>query len=74
MTLDRVINAASKLSPAERAELSDALLLLDEANAPYTSLTAAQREDLRRRIAEYKAGKAKMIPGDVAIGMLRKRP
>ena len=73
MTLDAVIHAASRLTPAERAELADALLLLDEAGAPDVSMTAAQRDDLTRRIAEYRAGKARMIPGDVAIEMLRKR-
>ena len=73
MTLDAVIHAASRLTPAERAELVDALLVLDEADAPDTSLTAAQRQDLRRRIEEYRSGKARMIPGEVAMEMLRKR-
>ena len=76
MTLDTLIEAASKLSQAERAELLDALLQLDgpeEPQGPDSSLTAAQREDLRRRLEEYRAGKARMIPGDVAIEMVRKR-
>jgi putative addiction module component (TIGR02574 family) len=73
MTLDTLIHAASKLTPAERAELVDALLDLDWPDGTDASLTPAQREDLNRRIDEYRAGKAKMIPGDVAIEMLRKR-
>ena len=76
MTLDTLIQAASRLSQAERAALLDALLLLDapvEPEAADSNLTPAQREDLRRRIDEYRAGKAKMIPGDLAIEMVRKR-
>ena len=76
MTLNTLIDAASKLSQAERAELLDALLSLDGPEEPETpdfNLPPAQREDLRRRIEEYRAGKATMIPGDLAIEMVRKR-
>lgn len=37
------------------------------------SLTPAQAQDLRRRMEEYEAGKAKMIPGDEVIAQLRNR-
>lgn len=70
MTLDVLIQEASKLSPAERAELVDAMIILD---GPGDELTPAQQEDLNRRIEEYRAGKATMIPGDQVVAMLRKR-
>jgi putative addiction module component (TIGR02574 family) len=70
MTLDALIQEARKLSPAERAELVDAMIILD---GPGLDLTPEQQEDLARRIEEYDAGKAKMIPGDEVVAMLRKR-
>ena len=73
MTIDALLKEASKLTPAERGELVDALIVLDAAEGPDSGLSAAQEEDLDRRIEEYRAGKAKMIPGDEAIAMLRKR-
>jgi putative addiction module component (TIGR02574 family) len=73
MTINALLREASKLTAAERGELLDALLLLDAADGPVADLTPAQQEDLDRRIEEYRAGKAKMIPGDEAIAMLRKR-
>jgi putative addiction module component (TIGR02574 family) len=72
MTLDTLIREASKLTPAERAELSDALLILDAADGTDVSLTPAQEEDLDRRIEEYRSGRAKMIPLDEALAILRK--
>lgn len=73
MTIDALLREASKLTPAERGELLDALLILDAPDGPGADLTPAQEQDLDRRIEEYRAGKAKMIPGDEAIAMLRKR-
>ena len=73
MKIDTLIDAASRLTPAERAELVDAILLLDEGNGSDVALTPAQKVDLDRRIDEYEAGKARMIPGDLAFEMLRKR-
>ena len=70
MTLDVLIQEASKLSPAERAELVDALIILD---GPGDELTPAQQEDLDRRIDELRSGKAKLIPGDEVIARLRNR-
>ena len=73
MTLDTLIREASKLSPAERAELADALIILDAADGADVGLTPAQEEDLDRRIEEYRSGRAKMIPLDEALAILRKR-
>ena len=70
MTLDALIQEASKLSAAERAELVEAMIILD---GPGLDLTPAQQEDLARRIEEYDSGKARMIPGDEVVARLRKR-
>ena len=71
MTVEAILQQASKLTPAERGELMDALILLDATDD--SGLTPAQRQDLDRRIEEYRTGKAKMIDGDEAFAMLRKR-
>ena len=73
MTLDTLIREASKLTPAERAELADALIILDAADGADVGLTPAQQEDLDQRIEEYRSGRAKMIPLDEALAILRKR-
>ena len=73
MTVDALLQEASKLTPAERGELVDALILLDAEDGLDSGLTSAQREDLDRRIEEYRTGKAQMIDGDEAFAILRKR-
>ena len=73
MTLRNLIEEASKLSHAERAELLDELIRLQGPESDDVSLTPAQREDLDRRIEEYEAGRATFIPGDEAFARLRKR-
>ena len=73
MTLDTLIREASKLTPAERAELADALIILDAADGADVGLTPAQQEDLDQRIEEYRSGRAKMIHLDEALAILRKR-
>ena len=70
MTLSNIIQEVKKLSHAERAELLDALIVLDEKDV---GLTPAQRHDLRQRLEDYRAGRVKMIPGDEAFAQLRKR-
>ena len=74
MTVDALLREASRLTPAERGELLDALLVLNASQGSDDDLTPDQQEDLDRRIEEYRAGKTKLIPGDEAIAMLRKRP
>ncbi|HZN65058.1 MAG TPA: addiction module protein [Tepidisphaeraceae bacterium] len=73
MTLDTLIQEARKLSPAEQAELLDALILLVGPDSSDVALTPAQQGDLDRRVEEYRAGKAKMLDGDEAFARLRKR-
>jgi len=71
MTLQSLIEEASKLSLAEREELIDRLICMSDKEG--VALTPAQAEDLERRIDEYESGKVEMIPGDKAFEMLRKR-
>ena len=73
MTLRHLIEEASKLSRAERAELLDELIRLQGPEVDDVRLTPAQQEDLDRRIEEYEAGRATMIPGDEAFRRLRNR-
>ena len=73
MTIDALLEEASKLTPAQRGELVDALILLDADEGPDGGLSPSQREDLDRRVEEYRAGKAQMIDGDEAFARLRKR-
>ena len=73
MTLRNLIEEASKLSHAEREELLDELIRLQGAGVSTVALTPAQQEDLDRRIEEYEAGRATLIPGDEAMALLRNR-
>jgi putative addiction module component (TIGR02574 family) len=73
MTLQDLLREAAKLSRANRAELLDELIRLDELEGLGLELTPAQKEDLGRRIDEHKTGRAKLIPGDEAMARLRRR-
>jgi putative addiction module component (TIGR02574 family) len=71
MTLQDLVREAARLSSADRAELLDELIRLNEAEG--LGLTPAQEDDVDRRIDEYRSGRATMIPGDEAIARLRRR-
>lgn len=71
MTLKAIIDEARKLTPAERAELMDELIVM--IGPADLALTPAQQVDLTRRIEESRDGKAEVVPGDVAFEQLRKR-
>ena len=73
MTVANLIDAARRLSPPERAELLDALMIMEEPAGDELALTPAQRADLKRRIDDLRAGKATLIPGDEAFAQLRER-
>jgi putative addiction module component (TIGR02574 family) len=73
MTVANLIEEAKKLSPAERDELLDELICMVGRVSDDVALTPAQERDLDRRIDEYEAGKAKLIPGDEAFDRVRKR-
>jgi putative addiction module component (TIGR02574 family) len=72
MTLQDIIEEAKKLSDDEKVDLIDELYCMINKDQD-VGLTPAQAQDLDRRIEEYEAGKAKMIPGDEVMERLRKR-
>jgi putative addiction module component (TIGR02574 family) len=71
MTISALKSEMAKLSPTEKAELLDELIVM--VGADDIALTPAQQIDLDRRIEEYRAGKVKLVPGDKAIEMIRNR-
>jgi putative addiction module component (TIGR02574 family) len=74
MTLKSIIDEAKKLTVDEQLQLRDEIDRIVEGTAEnHVALTPAQEADLDRRIDEYEAGKAKMIPGDEAIARVRRR-
>jgi putative addiction module component (TIGR02574 family) len=74
MTLKSIIDEARKLTVDEQLQLRDEIDRIVEGTAENdVALTPAQEADLDRRIDEYEAGKAKMIPGDEAIARVRRR-
>ncbi len=72
MTLQNIIEEAKRLPLAEQIELWGVLgdMIGPPPDAP---LTPAQKDDLDKRIDEYRAGNAEMIPGEQAIARLRAR-
>ena len=73
MTVQNLLTEAKRLSPAEQLELFDELVqLIDPQTAPFT-MTPAQSADLKRRVDEYRSGKAVMLPGEEAMAKLRAR-
>lgn len=74
MTLRTLVNEAEKLSASERWELVDELLRMSKDEQADTTLTPAQATDLQRRLKEAESGQVRMIPGDEAVAMLKKRP
>ena len=73
MTLNALIEEAKKLSLDEQVDLLDHLYCMINVQRNEAGLTAEQEADLDRRIDELESGKAKLIPGDEAMEMLRKR-
>ena len=71
MTVRSLIDEAKKLTRVERAELMDELILMDHREE--RDLIPSQAADLRRRIDEYKAGKTRFTPGEIAIERVRNR-
>lgn len=74
MTVDSkaVFEAALSLSPDDRAELAERLILsLDEKHQ--TDLEAAWNAEIQRRLDEIDQGKVELIPGEEAMRLLRAR-
>lgn len=71
-TLDEIMAEAAQLSEAERAEL--ALSLIESLDGPTDSdVDEAWLAEAERRLAEYKRGDVKAIPGDEVFERLRRR-
>jgi putative addiction module component (TIGR02574 family) len=67
-----IAESALALSPDDRAELAESLLLsLDDKHQ--SELEAAWAEVIERRIAEIEDGRVTPIPGDEALRMIRQR-
>ncbi len=73
MTVRALVQEAEKLSPSERWELVDELLEMGGEERADVALTTAQAADLHRRMEESRSGAEKLIPGDEALEMLKKR-
>ncbi len=73
MTVHALVEEARKLSFEERWEVIEELMEMGGDQRERLALTPAQREDLDRRLAEFRAGKAVMIDGDEAMKQLRER-
>jgi hypothetical protein len=69
MTLEAVLKEALALTPEQRRELGE--LMLRSVRNDVVDLTPAQREDLRRRIAEDDAGESDPVDGEAFLESLR---
>lgn len=73
MTLRDIIEEAKKLPRDEQVDLIDELYCMINVDPDDVALTAAQAQDLKRRMEEARSGQDVLIPGDEAIAMLRNR-
>lgn len=69
MTLEAVLKEAMLLTADQRRELGE--LMLRSVRKRVVDLTPAQREDLRRRIAEDDAGESDPFDGEAFLESLR---
>jgi putative addiction module component (TIGR02574 family) len=69
---EQILQSALSLSPDERVEIAESLILsLDEERV--ADIEAAWAEEIKRRIESIDKGQAKMIPWDEAIRAMRER-
>jgi len=73
MTFRDIVEVVEKLPRNEQEDLLDHIYCMLNTTPDSVALTPAQAEDLERRSRELREGKAKLIPGDEAIEMIRKR-
>lgn len=71
--LERIYSDIQKLSAAERAELSERLLVLVREEPDPAVEEAWMKETLRRRV-EWKAGRMKAIPVEEALERMFAKP
>ena len=67
-----IVEQALKLSPTERAEVAEQLLVsLDE--VPDTDIEQAWQEEIQRRIQQIDRGEVELIDSDTVMAELRKK-
>ena len=67
-----IVDSALSLSADERADLAERLILsLDDTYQ--TELNKAWNAEIERRLSEIRQGRARLIPGDDALRMIRQR-
>lgn len=66
----KILESAELLSAPERAELTDRLVESQIHHIP-ADIEAAQKNEVRRRIAQVESGEVELIPGDVALAEVR---
>ena len=70
--VESVLHAAVALSSDERAELVERLIqTLDKEHQE--ELDSAWSAEIERRLQEIESGKARLIPGDEALRLIRER-
>lgn len=67
----RFLEDAKRLSPAERAELTDHLVEGLGRSIP-AEIEESHLAEVRRRIARVEAGEVTLIPGDEALAQVRR--
>ena len=73
LTVDQVFAAAMQLSDSDRAKLADRLLEV-VADAPDTEVDDVWCEEVRRRRAEWKAGRVQALPAQEALTQMFAKP
>lgn len=67
-----IVEQALKLSPTERAEVAEKLIVsLDE--VPDTDVEQAWQEEIQRRIQQIDCGEVELIDSDTVMAELRKK-
>jgi putative addiction module component (TIGR02574 family) len=71
MTLDQIVEEASRLPREQVAEVVDRLTLALHTDVE-PEIDAAWKQETRRRLAELESGKVRAVPGDVVSERIRK--
>ncbi len=67
LTAKQIMKEAMKLSPDERANLADRLLV---SAIPHEEVAAAWDTEIARRIAEIDAGTVELVPGEEVLARI----
>jgi putative addiction module component (TIGR02574 family) len=66
-----ILHEAERLSPDERAELTDRLVESLARNVP-PEIERAQIQEVRRRMAQVESGEVALVPGEEATAQIRR--